>query len=365
MSFEIDFLPVDQGEALGDAIVWRYGPPGRQKVIVYDAGTIETGEALVQHIQRFFQTSRIDHLVSSHPDPQHTPGLQVLLEKMEVGCLWLHQPWLVLPDLAQYFATGEVAQPGLAETFETKFRASFALATLAAQKGVPIKTPFRGQWIGNFHVLSPSQDWYEHTLVTQFRQPIASPNHLMRFLRCLRRTAKRAVSWVAEQWDSEYLPETGHTSAENESSVVLYGNLEDYYYGILFTGHAGVEALHRSVDYLAQLNIDPLKHLQFIQMPHYGSLEHVSSALLDRLFGAPLAAEPAVKRHVAFISSPKPAVANYPHPSVVNALLRRGVKVIATEGKTKRHQKNTQPSAEWKVSEKLAFSDAVMLESTR
>lgn len=357
MPFEIDFLPIDKGESLGDAVVLRYGMPAQQKIIVYDAGSATTGDALVKHIRQFFNTNHIDHLVSSHPDPNNTPGLINLLQQMEVGTLWMHRPWLYDSVIRDYFELGVCAQPGLVETLESKFRLSYELEQLAIKKNVPIKEPFRGQWIGHLHVLSPAKDWYVNELIDQLSLPVASPNHLMRFLRCLRRTAKRAVSWVAEHWDHEYLPESGQTSAENESSVVLYGNLEDYHYGLLLTGHAGVEALHRAADYLEELNMNVEKRVQFIQMPHYGALEHVSTPLLNRLLGTPLPNEPAQKQKVAFISSAKSD--HYPHASVVNALLRRGVKVVSTEGKTKRHQKNAVIPQNWQVSPVLAFSEKV------
>jgi len=355
--FEIDFLPVDNGEVPGDAVVLRYGSSAQQKIIVYDAGTETTGDALVKHIRQFFNINHIDHLVSSHPDPHNTPGLINLLQQMDVGTLWMHRPWLYDSVIRDYFELGICAQPGLAETLEFKFRLNYELEQLAHEKQVPIKEPFRGQWIGNFHVLSPAKDWYVHELIDQLSLPVASPNHLTRFLRCLRRTAKRAVAWVAEHWDHEYLPESGQTSAENESSVVLYGNLEDYHYGLLLTGHAGVEALHRAADYLEQLNMSAEKRIQFIQMPHYGALEHVSTPLLNRLLGTPLAHEPEQKHKVAFISSAKSG--RYPHASVVNALLRRGVKVVSTEGKTKRHQKNAVIPTNWQVSPVLTFSERV------
>ncbi len=47
--YEIDFLPVGNGDRSGDAIAMRYGTPNNYKVIVYDGGTKESGKALVDH----------------------------------------------------------------------------------------------------------------------------------------------------------------------------------------------------------------------------------------------------------------------------------------------------------------------------
>lgn len=364
MSFEIDFLPIEAGESLGDAIVLRYGAAERQKIIVYDGGTSSTGLIMVKHIQHHFKTSYIDHLVASHPDPQHTPGLLALLQQMEVGTLWLHRPWLYSEEIQTYFNDGKAPHAGLKDLWETKLRSSYELEQLALTRGVTIKEPFRGQWVGNFHVLSPEKDWYINELLPHFNQPIASPNHVTRFLRNLQKTAKQAVRWIVEKWDQEYLPEEPkqrQTSAENESSVVLYSNLEDYQYGMMLTGHAGTQALHQSVDYLAELNIDPIKHLQFLQVPHHGALEHLSTAILNRLLGEPLEQQPDMIKKVAFVSTAKSG--QYPHPAIANALLRRGLKVIATQGKTKRHQKNTVSSANWRVSKPLDFTEQIKVDS--
>ena len=53
---EIDFLPVGNGDKSGDAIAVRYGYPGNYKVMVYDGGTKESGEALVEHIRKHYGT---------------------------------------------------------------------------------------------------------------------------------------------------------------------------------------------------------------------------------------------------------------------------------------------------------------------
>ena len=46
-----------------------------------------------------------------------------------------------------------------------------------------------------------------------------------------------AASWVAETLNIETLDENGETSAQNESSVVLYGNFGGH--GLLLTGDSG------------------------------------------------------------------------------------------------------------------------------
>ena len=79
MSFEIDFLPVGNGESSGDAIAVRWGTPSGYQILVYDGGTRESGAALVDHVQQYYGTRRVDHVVSSHPDGDHASGLSVVL----------------------------------------------------------------------------------------------------------------------------------------------------------------------------------------------------------------------------------------------------------------------------------------------
>jgi hypothetical protein len=54
MGYEIDFLPVGEGEDSGDAIALRFGslfgPRSEQTVVVIDGGFKESAEGLVSHI---------------------------------------------------------------------------------------------------------------------------------------------------------------------------------------------------------------------------------------------------------------------------------------------------------------------------
>ncbi len=63
MAYEIDFLPVGEGERSGDAIALRIGDLSardKQLVLVIDGGTKESGEELVKHIKQYYQTDHVD-----------------------------------------------------------------------------------------------------------------------------------------------------------------------------------------------------------------------------------------------------------------------------------------------------------------
>ena len=69
--YEIDFLPVGEGDTSGDAIAVRYGDGNEWRVMVYDGGTKASGKALVEHIKTHYGTTHVDFLVNSHPDQDH------------------------------------------------------------------------------------------------------------------------------------------------------------------------------------------------------------------------------------------------------------------------------------------------------
>jgi hypothetical protein len=82
-----------------------------------------------------------------------------------------------------------------------------------------INERFQGSGIGPFLVLSPEKNWY--LIVPNFarapdtKQPVPGLSSLFK-------ATSEAASWVAETLNIETLDESGETSAQNESSVVLH-----------------------------------------------------------------------------------------------------------------------------------------------
>src|SRR5882757_3419926 len=104
--FEIDFLDVETAKS-GDAIALRYTlGEDRQYIHVVDAGYQSTGSAMVDHINKYYgQPSFIDHVVATHNDGDHAGGLRDLLEKFDVGTLWMLCPWHYAEELIDRFST--------------------------------------------------------------------------------------------------------------------------------------------------------------------------------------------------------------------------------------------------------------------
>lgn len=322
--YEIDFLPVGEGEKSGDAIAMRITKNGKTEVYVIDGGTQSSGEALVEHIREYYETDQVDYLISTHPDADHISGLKVVLEKLKVKELWMHKPWEHAPQIIADILDGRVTQHSLSERLKGGVKLAVEVEKIAEEKNIKIREPFQGVKIGSyFTVLSPRKSWYNE-LLKEFDGMPPSKDSLVSKAKAL----SSSSDVVYEGWDTESLDENGETSARNESSVVLLGILPDDK-RVLFTGDAGIKALTRAYDYAFGQRCD-LQLCSFIQMPHHGSRRNVSSSLLNKLLGPILPKGPRPTR-TCFVSasgrSPK-----HPSQSVVNAFIRRGVKVFSTAG---------------------------------
>jgi len=99
MGYEIDYIPVGEGAKSGDAIALRYGnlhgPRSEQTVVVIDGGTLESGDALVEHVIGRYGTNVVDIAFLTHPDGDHAHGMRRVLERLQVNQLSMHLPWII------------------------------------------------------------------------------------------------------------------------------------------------------------------------------------------------------------------------------------------------------------------------------
>ncbi len=362
IGYEIDFLPVGSGSRSGDAIAMRYGSPGNYKVMVYDGGTKDAGQALVDHIKAYYGTTRVDYVVNSHPDGDHASGLSVVLEQLEVGELWIHRPWEYSAEIRDYFKDGRITDNSLAERLKEKMGAAYALEQLAVEKGIPVFEPFQGSIIGDFEVFSPERDWYVHELVPEFSKSPeqkelekSSISFAASTMKSISEIARKAIEWVAEHWHIESLREDVETSAENESSVILYGVIDGR--GIFLTGDAGVRALHAAADYADAQGISISTGLKFNQIPHHGSRNNVSTSALDKILGPRKAVNDGIQTVTSFVSVAKESTI-HPRKAVTNAFIRRGCSVVETRSDTKCSSHN-MPSRGWYPAPTIPFSSEV------
>jgi beta-lactamase superfamily II metal-dependent hydrolase len=325
--FEVDFLPVGDGQKSGDAIAIRFWAGPTATVVVIDGGYRAVGEQLVEHIRRYFDTNRVDLVLSTHSDGDHLNGLAVVVEEMDVGELMMHLPWAHGLTMRDLFAARRVTA-AMRVRFQASLTAACDLEALARRRGVPVTEPFTGveRFAGRLHIAGPSPEYYE-SLLADFRCQLTAG---MPYGIAMK--AAEVERFIAETPDRETLTDAGTTSAENNSSAIVQLTVADR--RLLFTGDAGIEALTHAGKYLGDTGLADLP-LDFFQAPHHGSDRNVGPTVLNQLLGLP--APWMSKTVTAFISA---AAADPDHPSrkVINALNRRRCDVYSTEGRTISHR---------------------------
>jgi beta-lactamase superfamily II metal-dependent hydrolase len=342
---EIDFLQVGDGERSGDAIALRYGNPlTGYEVMILDGGNKESGVALVNHVVGVYGTRTVQNVLNTHPDGDHSSGLTEVLEHLDVKNLWMHRPWAYAAGLLDQFRDPRFTAGGLEARIREALDAAHELEKLAAAKRIPIYEPFQGSRIGPFLVLSPEKGWYLRDLVSNFSRTPDAKRPVEGLLSPLFRAAGEAVSWVVETLNFETLDESGETSAQNESSVVLYGNFGGQ--GVLLTGDAGRLALTRAILYAHSLGIS-LRALNCIQIPHHGSRRNVSPSVLNEIMG-----------QFALVSV-APKSATHPRRKVTNAFNRRGARVYKTNGALLNHAINWPRRPGMVDAQEIPFYDRV------
>ena len=354
MGYEVDFLPVGNGEKSGDAIAVRFGDlqsqdRSKQFVMVIDGGTRESGQRLVQHIREYYDTTHVDLVVNTHPDGDHASGLSVVLEELTVDQLWMHLPWEHSDDIHHLFHDGRITSGSLSERMRAALQNAKDLAAIAKRKDIPIVEPFAGVGGtllgGTVRVLGPDLAYYQ-SLLPDFRST-PEKRQAASFAEMMMKAAFNSAGGVAtmaqrvlESFGIETLedPDDDATSAENNSSAILCIQFGDKQ--LLFTGDAGVPALERA-DQWAMLNGITLANSCFHQVPHHGSRRNIGPAILDRILGLTRSSD--VPNKTAFVSASKDAP-KHPSKKVTNAYRRRGARVITTEGVAIWHHSGDVPT---------------------
>jgi beta-lactamase superfamily II metal-dependent hydrolase len=324
MGIEIDFFPVGTGERSGDAIALRFGnlegPPDDQVVIVIDGGTKATGEQIVNHVKTVYGRNWVNVVISGHPDADHSSGLTVVLEGLAVrDSLVMHLPWEHAEDVSKMFLNGRVIASKLEERVQKALQSARDIEAIAKAKKIKIVEPFTGiaGFGGKIRILGPTQKYYE-SLLPEFR---CADDLFMKAMKVLKEAEEALIGWVRETLDpsTETLvdPEPDATSPENNTSALVLVSVEGS--NILFTGDAGAPALLAGAQYATAVGVD-LTRLAMWQVPHHGSRHNLGPTVLSRI-KAPLA-----------VISAAPEAPKHPSRKVVNALIRRGHAVRATQG---------------------------------
>ncbi len=345
MAYEVDYMPVGEGEKSGDAIVLRFGnltgPREQQTVIVIDGGYQESGELLVNHINEHYGTNEVNYVILTHPDIDHASGLCVVLEKMKVGALIMHKPWEHAEDIKSLFQNGKITASGLQDKIEKSLQHASDLESMAQKKGIPIYEPFEGTYLDNvFHVLGPSKDYYQ-SLLPHFKDMPAPKISLGAFAPIFRK-AEEVANWIQDHIGIDLLDDDNDTtSASNNTSAIIVFVIDGH--KLLFTGDAGKTALLNAIAYADSKGFS-LTDLNFLDVPHHGSKRNLSSKILKK-----------IKATTAFISAPTDSP-KHPAKRVTNALRKHGHSVYVTRGKSILHH-NQGNARGWGDIESEPFHD--------
>lgn len=338
--YEVDFLPVektgDLGSKSGDAIAAQFTEvaTGQTRVIVIDAGYGHTAEAVVGHIEKWYGTSHIDLMISTHPDQDHINGLANIMEfvlegKITVGELFVHRPH-DHADSAVDMSNIEVVD---------------ALIGLAEDLGIPITEPFTGlsRFGGQVTVLGPTESYYEALLAQHLAEMRSGTAGLQKstsgsLSASLIAKAGDLLERTLPNWPIETLGEDGDSGPRNDTSVVTLIRVDGA--RMLFTGDAGIKAMNHACDEYERL-IGSFQDapLDLFQAPHHGSRRNLAPSLLNRIFGAP--GESPLAPTAVISSALKDT--KHPSPKVTNALGKRGCEVFATESRHIAHTSVTRP----------------------
>lgn len=321
----IDFLPVESldgpSSKSGDAIVANFTTPSHPGgvVMVVDGGYSATGQAVIDHIDKYCDQAPIDLVICTHPDGDHLNGLLSVLENRAVGELMLHLPWKHnsgARELGNY--------DNLVKLYD-----------LAVSRGVTVTEPFTGvsRFDGAVQIMGPTLERYRVLLdqaVDEARSGAAesrlglSAAKGVALLSKAKVLAERAIGVLP----FETLSNEDDTGPRNQMSVITLLDVDDERH--LLTGDAGIASLDAAATHYESV-IGSLSQypLGFFQVPHHGSHHNVGPEVLNRLLGPKGAGFTDTS---CFISSAK-ASEKHPSPKVVNALIRRGGRAFATEGK--------------------------------
>ena len=317
MAFQIDFLPVGNGEKSGDRITFRITNQnlGEQRVFIIDGGFKDTADELIDHINKYYGVNKVDYVISSHPDEDHSAGLQTVLEKMEVVNLIMHLPWEHAEDIKSKIKNN-ISNINLENKLEKNLKLVSDLEDLAKEKGVNIIEPFAGLDIFNdmVKVLGPSKEYYQE-LLPYFDEEI-DPQKDISSLGMARKVIDAVVKWIKDSPLFNLLDDEDTTSIKNNSSTVIL--LQDDDKKVLFTADVGKRGLERAIEFAKAENID-LSDLYLFDVPHHGSKRNFGKTAMSNIGAV-----------YACISASKDSK-KHPAKKVTNHLKKMGVQWTTTE----------------------------------
>lgn len=355
MDYEIDFIGVDKEKAKkdADAISIRWiGANGKQKIVVYDGGFEAHGIAMAENMNKYYfdvtiDDKVIDAVIVSHSDMDHTKGLEFILENFSVKALYMNRPWIYADELYGRVNDGRVTVNSLVKRLKEYYLTIATLEDVAIKRGIPIYDVLEGTVIADeLRVLSPSRIFYLDLLTESTKTSCLENAYkqlkLDTFENLLYKASSKIKSLI-ESWTDEKLKEGESTSAENETSVIVLGDMGDEKF--LLVGDAGIRALDKALSYASNtLKVNISNDIKLMQVPHHGGKHNISPSILNRMVGG-IVTQGYSNGKSAIVSVAEDS--DHPRQIVVNAYIRRGVSVVATRGRIIRHNHNMPQRAGW------------------
>lgn len=360
MNYEIDFIGIKEHTKDASAIClrWYSKQAGRYIIVVYDGGFKIHGEALVSHLKQYYfaddSDPTIDIVICSHSDDDHAAGLAELFDHFKITNLIVNRPWKFSDELFPLVDDGRKTKNSVEEELKEKYSSIANLEEKAIEAGTSIydgltSLNFSGLY-SPLKILSPTKEMYLQLIAESSKTPYKAESVSESVVQKI----FAAVRKIIEKWTSDTLRDDVTTTAENETSIVVLGDMVSEKF--LLTGDAGIRALSAAADYSESIGID-LKTVSAHQIPHHGGRHNVSTEVLNRIIGS-IVSEDSEPTKAAFVSIGKDS--DHPKGMVTNAYIRRGVKVYEARTSTIRHHKGEMPERQgWTSATKKSFSTEV------
>ena len=357
MAYELDFIGVNEETKDADSIGIRWKKDEESYVVgVYDGGLKVYGEKLKEHMDKYYfndtEEKVIDFVMCSHSDQDHTSGIKEILESYDVEALYMNRPWIYVDEIFDKVNDGRITKESLKNRLREAYSYIADLEDIAIEKDIPIYEAFQGKVISNkLRILSPAKDFYLELLVESNKTPLQESAS---WKNTLKKTFDKIMNALIESWSDEKLRENVKTSEENEMSVVILGQMDEE--NFLLTGDAGLRALKNAIEYAESIFISIKDDVNFYQIPHHGGRHNISPSLLNSMVGEILDKDE-TNGKIAFASAGKNS--DHPLQMVLNAFIRRGLKVYKTDGGLIHHHKNMPEREGWIKINKLNFNTKV------
>jgi hypothetical protein len=161
---EVIFFPGGENSKCSDTIFVKHNLLGVKSINVIDTGSVTGLNALKKHLANE-RVTKINDLIVTHSDADHSSQVCSLIEEIEIGTIWMHLPWNYVKDkFAEEGITNPMKQNKLINKLKLQYKYVSAIKDSAEKRGINIKEPFNGDRIDSFLVISPSKEFLQQLL---------------------------------------------------------------------------------------------------------------------------------------------------------------------------------------------------------